>query len=127
MCRRPPSHPELALLLVADLLHPVDHLAVEFLLDGDVRHRAVWRGAVPMLLSWRTGDHIPGMNLFDGSSPASHEAAAGRHDERLTQRMGMSGRPGAGLERDARALHAARSACSEQRVDAHLAGEPFRW
>src|SRR2546422_3156206 len=96
MCRRPPSHPELALLLVADLLHPVDHLAVEFLLDGDVRHRAVWRGAVPMLLSWRTGDHIPGMNLFDGSSPASHEAAAALIVSRLTCGWVWRGTPAPG-------------------------------
>src|SRR5438552_13662808 len=74
-----------------------------------------------MLLSRRRRDHIPGMNLFDGTSRTLHEAAAGRHNERLTQRMGMPGRAGAGLERDARTLYAPRSACLEQGLDAHPA------
>jgi hypothetical protein len=30
-----------SVLLVGDVLEPVDSLAVELLLDGDVRHRAV--------------------------------------------------------------------------------------
>src|SRR5947209_11015167 len=80
-----------------------------------------------MLLSRRTRDHVPGMNRFDGTSPALPESATGHHDDRPTQAMGMPGRAGAGLERDARTLHAARCACSKQRLDAHLAGEPLRW
>src|SRR5438552_17942489 len=112
-------------LFVADLLHPVDGLAVEFLLDGDVRHRAFWRGAVPMLLSWRKRDHIPGMNLFDRTSIALHEAATIRHNERLTQWMVVPSRAGARLGRALRPLRAARSVCLEQRLDAHLAGEPL--
>src|SRR5437867_6145889 len=38
LSKRPPPG-LLAVLLVADLLHPLDRLAVELLLDGDVRHR----------------------------------------------------------------------------------------
>src|SRR6266487_2352249 len=67
------------------------------------------------------------MDLFDGTSPALHEPAPGRHDERLTQWMGMPGRAGAGLERDPRTFRAPRRVCLEQRLDAHLADEPFRW
>src|SRR3954447_8043146 len=37
----------LAVLLVGDLLHPLDHLAVERLLDRDVRHGGGRRGTVP--------------------------------------------------------------------------------
>src|SRR2546427_1832425 len=120
-----PRGPKSPVDFVAAFLHPADDLAVESLLDRDVRHRAVRRGAMPMLLSRRTRDHISGVDFFDGTSPALHEAAASGHNERLTQRMRMPGGAGAGLERDARTLHAPRSACLEQRFDAHLAGEPF--
>src|SRR4051812_13601370 len=37
-----------AILVVADLLHPVDILAVDSLLDGDVRHARGGRSTVPV-------------------------------------------------------------------------------
>src|SRR5437870_2746750 len=123
---RPCNWAFLLVLFAAYLLHPAHDLAIEFLLDGEVRQRAVWRGAVPMLLPGRTRDHIPGMNLFDGTSPALHEATTCRHDERLTQRVGVPGRAGSRFERDVRTLRATRSGCLEQWLDTHLAGEPFR-
>src|SRR2546430_3448136 len=123
---RPSKRAFLLVLFAAHLFHPAHDLPVEFLLDGEVRQRAVWRGTVPMFLSGRTRDHIPGMNLFDGTSPALHEATTRRHDERLTQRMGVPGRAGSRLERDVRTLRATRSGCLEQRLDTHLSGEPSR-
>src|SRR5207247_5625351 len=65
------------------------------------------------------------MDLFGGTSRALHEAATGRHNERLAERMGMPGCAGAGLEGNARTLHAPGSACLEQRLDAHVPGERF--
>src|SRR5690242_12928032 len=44
----------LAVLLVRHLLHPLDHLAVQLFLDGEVRHRGRRRSAVPVLLVRRT-------------------------------------------------------------------------
>src|SRR5437660_2093995 len=123
---RPCNRAFLLVLFAAYLLHPAHDLAVEFLLDGEVRQRAIWRGAMPMFLSGRTRDHISGMNLFDATPPALHEAPTRRHDERLTQRMGVPGRAGSRLERDVRTLRATRSGCLEQRLDTHLTGEPFR-
>src|SRR3989442_2883994 len=79
-----------------------------------------------MLFSRRTQDHISGIDLFHRTSPALHEAATGRHDERLTERMCMPCRAGPRLERHTRTLHAPRGTCLEQGLDAHLAGEPIR-
>src|SRR5207244_11498605 len=76
-------------LFVADLLHPVDGLAVELFHNRDVRHGRGWRRAVPMLLTRRAPDHVTGPNLLDRTAPALHQAAAGRHDQCLTQRMGV--------------------------------------
>src|SRR2546427_12982474 len=74
-------------LLVGDLLHPIDDLPVELFLDGDVRHGRGGRCAMPMLFTRRARDHIAGPDDLDRAAPALHEAAAGRDDERLTERM----------------------------------------
>src|SRR5436309_6891233 len=91
----------LAILLVGDVLHPIDHLAVEFFLDGDVRHARGGRRPVPVLLPRREPDHVAGTDLLDGTSVALHTAAAGRDDQGLSQRVRMPRRPGPGLEGDA--------------------------
>src|SRR5437870_8374808 len=46
------------ILFVADLFHPLNHLTVERLLNGDMSHGGRWRSAVPMLLTRRKPDHI---------------------------------------------------------------------
>ena len=62
-------------LLVADLLHPLDRLAVERLLDGDVGHGGGWGGAMPMLLARREDHDVAGANFLDRRRP---RAAPGR-------------------------------------------------
>ena len=57
-----------SILFVADLLHPVHDLAVEFFLDGDVRHRGRRRGPVPVLLAGREPDHVAGVDFLDHDS-----------------------------------------------------------
>ena len=88
-------------MFVADFFHPVDDFTVELFLNGDVGHGRGRRGAVPMLLTRRDPDHVTRPNLLDRAAPALHPAAASRHDQSLAQRVGVPGRPGAGLERDA--------------------------
>ena len=79
----------LAVLFVADLFHPIDSLAVERFLDGDVRHGRGWRGAVPMLFARRKPDNIAGTNLLDRAALALGAAATGDDNQSLTERMGM--------------------------------------
>src|SRR5436190_696857 len=93
------SYGEVGSKLVGDFLHPVDDLAVELFLDGDVGHGGGRRGAMPMLLACRARDNITRSNDLDRPAPALHKTAAGRHDERLTQRMRVPIAPRAGLER----------------------------
>ena len=66
------------ILLVADLLHPFDRLAVERLLDGDMGHGGGRRGAVPVLLARREDDDVAGANLLDRAALALRPAAARR-------------------------------------------------
>jgi hypothetical protein len=70
------SRPSFSILLVADLFHPVDILAVERFRDRDMGHRDSRCRAVPVLLAWRKPDDIAGADFFDGSTlalrPANH-------------------------------------------------------
>ena len=67
-------------LLVADLFHPIDHLAVNALLDRDVSHGRSGCGTMPMLLAGREPDHVTGPDLLDGSAVSLNPAAASRHN-----------------------------------------------
>src|SRR5437667_9960995 len=87
-------------LLVGDLLHPVDNLAVELLLDGDMRHGRGGRCAMPMLLARRAPDDVARSDHADGPAPALDQPAARRDDQGLTQRMRVPIAPGARLERN---------------------------
>src|SRR5579859_5013537 len=87
-------------LFVADLFHPIDGLAIEAFLNGDVRHSGGWRGTMPMFLSRREPDHITRSNVLDRATPALDPAIASRHNQGLAQGVSMPGGPSARLERD---------------------------
>ena len=116
----------LAVLLVADVLHPVHDLAIELLLSGDVRHGGGWRGAVPVFLTRLEPDHVAGPDFLDGPADTLDAAPARDDDQRLAQRMGMPCGAGAGLERDDRGSRASRVIRLEQGIDAHRASKPVR-
>src|SRR6059036_4183328 len=115
----PPVLGRRLVLFVADLLHPVDDLAVEVFLDCDVGHGGVRRRAMPVLLARRAPDDVARSNHFDRPTPALHEPAAGRDDQGLTQRMGVPCGPGAWLARGAPASR------SSHAPGPH--GTPIRW
>ena len=114
-----------SVLFVADLFHPVDNLAVELFLNGDVRHGRGRRGSMPVLLAGREPDHITGPDLLDRAAPALRPAAASRDDERLTERMRMPCRPRARLEGYAGALNECRIGRLKKWIDPYRASEPL--
>src|SRR5271165_6070870 len=73
-------------LLVADLFHPIDGLAVELFHDGDMRHGRGGRSAVPMLLVGWACDHVTRTNHFLGLTPTLRPTAARNDDQGLSQR-----------------------------------------
>src|ERR1700737_634118 len=101
-------------LFVAHFLHPVDGLAVQRLLNGDVGHRRSRRCAMPVLLTGLEPDYIPWTDLFDRPALALHPAAPEDDDQRLTQWMRVPCRARAGLEGDGVAGRSRRGARSEQ-------------
>src|SRR5947208_7357938 len=62
----------LAVQFVSDMLHPLDHLAVELLLDCDVRHCRGRRGTMPVFLAGREPNHVARPYLLDRAAPALH-------------------------------------------------------
>src|ERR1700739_3516101 len=68
----------LPVLLVGDLFHPIDHLAIQFFLDCYMRHCRGRRGTVPVLLARREPDHVARPDLLDGAAFTLSPAAAGR-------------------------------------------------
>src|SRR5947209_361574 len=114
-------------LFVADLLHPVNGLAVETFLNSDVRHGRGWRGPVPMFLPRRKPDHVTWPNLLNRPTPALDPATARCHNQGLTQRVGVPCCPSARLEGDTGPGHACRIGCLEQRVNADRAGKILGW
>ena len=113
-------------LFVADMLQPVDGLAVERLLDGNMRHRRRGRCPVPMLFARRKPNDVARPDFLDGTAPMLRPTEPGRDNQCLTEGMGMPCGAGAGLERDARAANARGLSGLEERVDTNRSGEVFR-
>ena len=86
----------LAVLFVADLLHPFDDLTVERFLNGNMRHGRGRRRTMPMPHDRREPDDITGTDLLDRTSLLLRPTATGDDDQGLTERMGMPGRASPG-------------------------------
>jgi hypothetical protein len=78
-------------LLVSNVLHPIDDPAVERFLNGDMRHRARWGGAVPMLLVRRKPDDVARPDFLNSSALVLRPADTRGDKQRLTKWMRMPG------------------------------------
>src|SRR2546422_11411744 len=81
-------------LLVGHFLHPVDNLAVQLFLDGDMGHGRARRRPMPMLLARRAPYDVARSDHADRPAPALDQPAARRDDQGLTQRMRVPIAPG---------------------------------
>src|SRR3954451_13765853 len=88
-------------IVVAHLLQPIDHLAVEGLLDRGVRHRRGRARPVPVPHSGREPDHVTWAYFLDCSAFLLYPTETGRDDERLPQRVRVPGGASPRLEGDA--------------------------
>src|SRR5579875_532194 len=82
-CTRPPP----PVLLIRNMLHPLDYLAVPSLLNRDMRQCRIRSRAMPVLFTRRKPHNITRPDLFNRSPLTLHPAAASRHDQHLSQRM----------------------------------------
>ncbi len=115
-----------SVLLIANLLHPLNDFSVQSLLNGDMRHRRSWTCPMPVLFVRRKPNHIAWPNLFDRSTFALRPTKPGRDDQRLTEWMRMPGGAGTRFERDACATNTCRFGRLKQRIDSDIPSEPFR-
>src|SRR6266700_2083996 len=115
----------LSILLIGNVLHPLDDFTIQRFLNGDVSHCSCRRRAVPMLLVRRKPDHIARMDLLNGTALALRPTKTRRNDQRLTEWMCMPGGAGTRVECYASATNTCRRARLEQRVDAHRAAKPI--
>src|SRR5271165_5477752 len=117
---RPSLHPH-RVLLVRHLLQPGHCGAVLHLSDGDMRHGAVRRRAVPVLLVRGEPDDVSGSYLLDRAAVALHMAEPGDDQQRLAERVRVPCGPGAWFERNRGRAQSATAA--EWRVDPDSPGE----
>src|SRR3954470_23929542 len=113
-----------SVLLVGDVFEPIDGLAIDLLLHGDVRHRRGWRRAVPVLFARGEPHDVAGANLFNRSAPALDPAGPGCHDQRLTERMGVPGGARGWLKCHRRTRNSGGSGGLNRRIDTDGAGKP---
>jgi hypothetical protein len=114
------------ILLVGDVLHPLNGLAGQRFLDRDVSHRSRRRRPMPMLLTWREPDNVPRTNLFNRTTPALRQPEPSRDNQSLAKRMRMPRRSSSRFERNARADSARRLRCLKQGIDPNSSSEPIR-
>ena len=88
-------------LLVADLFHPVDDLAVEPLLNGDVRQGGARNGAASASSGAETRPHHRAISSAFALSPAAFRG----HNERLPERVRMPCGSCTRFERHVSGLH----------------------
>src|SRR4030088_1259178 len=72
-----------AVLLVADLFHPVDDLAVEMFLNGSMGHGRGWRGTMPVLHIGRNPHRVARPDFVDRAAPLLHQAHTRGDDQHL--------------------------------------------
>src|SRR5213075_1330864 len=82
-------------------------------------------GTVPVLLAGRKPHDVTSPHFLDRTGFALNAAETRGDDQRLTKRMRVPCRAGAGLEGDVAATDTRRFGRLKQRIDAHLPGEPF--
>jgi hypothetical protein len=90
---------------MSDLFHPLDVLTVEIFLNGDMRPGRC-RRSMPVLLTRRDPHDVAFPEFLGWTTPLLNPTGAGRHDERLTEGVGVPSRPRAGRERHAAARRA---------------------
>jgi hypothetical protein len=123
--RSPPEPDLLSVLLFTHVFHPVDGLAVQRFLNGDMCHCRPGRCPMPMLLTGRKPDHVARPDFLDRATPPLHPPETERNDQRLTEWMCMSCGAGTRFERNARCTGTCRFMRFEEWVNANCASEPL--
>lgn len=113
-----------SILFVADVFHPIHHLAVQSFLNGNVSHGHSRGGPVPVLFSRREPNHVSGVDFFCRAAFPLDPSTTCRDNQRLSERMCMPGGARSRLKCDAGASNKAGVGCLKKRVDTYDTGKP---
>src|SRR2546430_1080384 len=112
-----------AILLVRNLLHPIDVPAIDSFLNGDVTH-GIGRGCtMPVLHARRNPHHVARLDLALLAAPVLNPARSGGDDQNLPGGVRVPGAARAGLEGHMARAHARLRTSAHERVDHHGARE----
>src|SRR5512146_2713433 len=117
---------EVEILLVSDVLHPRNGRAVQRFLDGDVGHGSAVSRSMPVSVVRRAPNHVASADLDALLVFALGPPDASSDDKCLPERMAVPGSSRAWLKRHAGAADPRRFGRVAERLDCHIAGEPFR-
>ena len=111
-------------LLVRDVLHPLDAFAVERFCYSDVRQGGCLGRAVPMFFAGLEPDNVPWTDLLNRAAVAPHSSAARGNDPHLAERMSVPGGSSAWLEGYARGPKVRRVTLNHG-IDPYGSGKPI--
>lgn len=114
-----------AVVAIAHLLHPIDHLPLECLLDGDVRHGALLAGSVPVLFIRGKPDDVARVYSFNLAAIALHPAATGNNNKCLSKRMRVPRGARPRFESNQRSPSSRRRLAFEKWINSNLPAEPI--
>ena len=112
-----------AILSVADRLKPFHVAAVQRFMDGDVRHRRIRAGSVPVLLAGRYPDGIARVDRLNGFAFLLDEARTGDDVQRMSEGVRVPVCPRARIEANYQRANACRRFGFDDRVLPNRAGE----
>ena len=106
-----------------DFFHPCHAFAVFALTDGEVRHGAAGRRAVPVLHVWPADDHVSLVYGPDRPAPFLGKTGSEGDDKRLAEGMGMPVCAGTWFKSDVSAVDPLGGFGRKGRIDADRACE----
>jgi len=115
----------LPILLRRHLLHPLHHLPIQLLLDGDVRHGHKGGCAVPMLFFSSEPHDVARANFFNRASILLNPSQSRSYDQGLPERMRVPCRSCSRLKGHHGSSCPSGIIGLEQRIYANRAGEPI--
>lgn len=113
-------------LLVANLFHPLDNLAVELFLKRNVRHFCRGSSTMPVLYAGRNPDDIAFVDLLNLSTLFLHPASTGGYSQGLAERMRVPRSPRTQFKTNSCSSNTRWLDYGQKRFDAHDSGKVLR-
>src|SRR5918995_3258881 len=122
-CGRTAARSSLRVMRLSHVLHPVHVLAVDLLLNGDMRHAVHGSGTVPVLHPWRSPDDVTGTDLLLLAAPGLDPPDTGGDNQMLASWVGVPGGTRTRCKGDLTSAGSGVLRRAEEGLHNHVAGE----